>query len=65
MKLLDEFGKEWAFEFCFWHSKESRIYYFKKFYPYVQSTDLRGGDTGTFFVLESWACRAQSITTKL
>ncbi|CAM6045556.1 unnamed protein product [Sphagnum compactum] len=52
MKLLDEFGKEWAFEFCFWHSKESRIYYFKKFYPYVQSTDLRGGDTVYFSRIE-------------
>ncbi|XP_073389703.1 B3 domain-containing protein Os07g0679700 isoform X2 [Physcomitrium patens] len=52
MTLVDATGKEWSFEFCFWHSKESRIYYFKKFYPYVQSTDLRGGDTVFFSRLE-------------
>ena len=46
MKLLDNKGKEWSFEFCFWHSKDSRIYYFKKFYPFVQSENLVGGDTG-------------------
>lgn len=46
MKLLDNKGKEWSFEFCFWHSKDSRIYYFKKFYPFVQSENLTGGDTG-------------------
>uniref|UniRef100_A0A7I4AC31 CW-type domain-containing protein n=2 Tax=Physcomitrium patens TaxID=3218 RepID=A0A7I4AC31_PHYPA len=52
MTLVDAAGKEWSFEFCFWHSKESRIYYFKKFYPYVQSTDLCGGDTVFFSRLE-------------
>lgn len=46
MSLVDDVGKKWSFEFCFWYSKESRIYYFKKFYPYVQSRNLRGGDTG-------------------
>ena len=46
MSLVDDAGKEWTFEFCFWYSKESRIYYFKKFYPYVQARNLRGGDTG-------------------
>lgn len=51
MTLVDASGKEWSFEFCFWHSKESRIYYFKKFYPYVQATDLRGGDTGTYITV--------------
>lgn len=50
MTLVDASGKEWSFEFCFWHSKDSRIYYFKKFYPYVQATDLRGGDTGTYII---------------
>lgn len=54
MTLVDASGKEWSFEFCFWHSKDSRIYYFKKFYPYVQATDLRGGDTGTY-IIESFA----------
>lgn len=53
MKLIDASGKEWSFEFCFWHSKDSRIYYFKKFYPYVQSTDLRGGDTGALSTFSS------------
>lgn len=52
MKLLDNKGKEWSFEFCFWHSKDSRIYYFKKFYPFVQSENLVGGDTVFFSRLE-------------
>lgn len=52
MKLLDNKGKEWCFEFCFWHSKDSRIYYFKKFYPFVQSENLVGGDTVFFSRLE-------------
>jgi hypothetical protein len=30
MSLVDDAGKEWTFEFCFWYSKESRIYYFKQ-----------------------------------
>lgn len=46
MSLVDEEGRTWSFEFCFWYSKESRIYYFKRFYPYVQARNLRGGDTG-------------------
>jgi len=46
MSLVDDTGKKWSFEFCFWYSKESRIYYFKKFYPFVQARNLRGGDTG-------------------
>lgn len=48
ISFLDEFGKEWSFEFCFWHSKDSRIYYLKKFFPFVQSANIRGGDTGVF-----------------
>lgn len=52
MSLVDDAGKEWTFEFCFWYSKESRIYYFKKFYPYVQARNLRGGDTVYFSRLE-------------
>uniref|UniRef100_A0A7I4DAG6 CW-type domain-containing protein n=1 Tax=Physcomitrium patens TaxID=3218 RepID=A0A7I4DAG6_PHYPA len=52
MTLIDDAGKEWSFEFCFWYSKESRIYYLKRFYPYVQATNLRGGDTVYFSRLE-------------
>ncbi|KAG0620032.1 hypothetical protein M758_4G183600 [Ceratodon purpureus] len=52
MSLVDDAGKKWTFEFCFWFSKESRIYYFKKFHPYVQARNLRGGDTVYFSRLE-------------
>jgi hypothetical protein len=61
MKLLDNKGKEWSFEFCFWHSKDSRIYYFKKFYPFVQSENLVGGDTGAVCSLSLCICTVFSL----
>lgn len=44
-------GQEWVFQFRFWPNNNSRMYVLEGVIPYIQSMQLRAGDTGKTSIL--------------